>query len=92
MVLLAILVLSYRQVIEAYPDGGGCYAVPKTNLGAGASHLAGASLVVDYVLTPRPRPCPRPRRTGAHRRRSLPVRRDRPMTSDQPFRHAAERR
>ncbi|MHB1486890.1 MAG: APC family permease [Acidimicrobiales bacterium] len=51
VVLLAILVLSYRQVIEAYPDGGGCYAVSKANLGPRTSHLAAASLVVDYVLT-----------------------------------------
>ncbi len=49
--LLVILVLSYRQVIEAYPDGGGSYAVSKANLGAGASRLAAASLIVDYVLT-----------------------------------------
>jgi amino acid transporter len=51
IVLLVILVLSYRQVIEAYPDGGGCYAVSKANLGARPSHLAAASLVVDYILT-----------------------------------------
>jgi amino acid transporter len=51
VVLLAILVFSYRQVIEAYPDGGGCYAVSRANLGARASHVAAASLVVDYVLT-----------------------------------------
>jgi amino acid transporter len=51
VLLLVILVLSYRQVIEAYPDGGGSYAVSKANLGAGASHLAGASLIVDYTLT-----------------------------------------
>jgi amino acid transporter len=51
VVLLGILVFSYRQVIEAYPDGGGCYAVSKANLGARASHLAAASLVVDYILT-----------------------------------------
>ncbi len=51
VLLLVILVLSYRQVIEAYPDGGGCYAVSKANLGARASHLAAASLVVDYTLT-----------------------------------------
>ncbi|MHB1988580.1 MAG: APC family permease [Acidimicrobiales bacterium] len=51
VVLLVILVFSYRQVIEAYPDGGGCYAVSKANLGPRASHLAAASLVVDYVLT-----------------------------------------
>ncbi|MGC8465021.1 MAG: APC family permease [Acidimicrobiales bacterium] len=51
VVLLAILVFSYRQVIEAFPDGGGCYAVSKANLGVHASRLAAASLVVDYVLT-----------------------------------------
>ena len=51
VVLLVILVFSYRQVIEAYPDGGGCYAVSKANLGPRASHVAAASLVVDYVLT-----------------------------------------
>jgi len=51
VVLLVILVFSYRQVIQAYPDGGGCYAVSKANLGSRASHLAAASLVVDYVLT-----------------------------------------
>jgi amino acid transporter len=49
--LLAILVFSYRQVIEAYPDGGGCYAVSKANLGRRASHLAAACLIVDYILT-----------------------------------------
>ncbi len=51
VVLLVILVFSYRQVIDAYPDGGGSYAVSKANLGRGASYLAGAALVVDYVLT-----------------------------------------
>src|ERR1700728_4282053 len=51
VVLLAILVFSYRQVIDAYPGGGGAYAVSKANLGAGASELAGASLIVDYTLT-----------------------------------------
>lgn len=49
--LLALLVLSYSQVIEAYPGGGGAYAVSKENLGTGGSHLAAASLIVDYVLT-----------------------------------------
>ncbi|WP_067893264.1 APC family permease [Nocardia vaccinii] len=49
--LLAVLVLSYRQVIAAHPDGGGAYAVAKKDLGRGASLLAAASLVVDYVLT-----------------------------------------
>jgi amino acid transporter len=51
VLLLVILVLSYRQVIEAYPDGGGSYAVSKANLGGRASQLAGASLIVDYTLT-----------------------------------------
>ena len=51
VVLLAILVFSYRQVIAAYPDGGGAYAVSKANLGQMPSLLAGASLIVDYVLT-----------------------------------------
>src|SRR5579864_7307564 len=44
--LLAILVFSYRQVIDAYPGGGGSYAVSRANLGPGASLLAAASLVV----------------------------------------------
>jgi amino acid transporter len=51
VVLLAILVFSYRQVIAAYPDGGGAYAVSKENLGTNSSLLAGASLIVDYILT-----------------------------------------
>jgi amino acid transporter len=51
VVLLAILVFSYRQVIAAYPDGGGAYAVSKENLGTVPSLLAGASLIVDYILT-----------------------------------------
>lgn len=51
VVLLAVLVVSYRQVIEAYPGGGGAYAVSKANLGKKTSLLAGASLIVDYTLT-----------------------------------------
>lgn len=50
-VLLLVLVVSYRQVIAAHPDGGGAYAVAKKDLGRWASLLAAASLVVDYVLT-----------------------------------------
>ncbi|RCH59623.1 APC family permease [Streptomyces sp. SDr-06] len=49
--LLAVLVVSYGQVIAVHPDGGGAYAVAKKDLGARASLLAAASLVVDYVLT-----------------------------------------
>ena len=50
-VLLAALVLSYRQVIKAYPNAGGSYIVAKENLGTGFGLLAGASLVTDYILT-----------------------------------------
>ncbi|MBM7170321.1 APC family permease [Streptomyces sp. G44] len=48
--LLAVLVASYRQVIAAFPDGGGSYAVARTHLGRRASLVAAASLVLDYVL------------------------------------------
>ena len=49
--LLAILVFSYLQVIDAYPQGGGAYAVSRANLGAHTSLVAAAALVVDYTLT-----------------------------------------
>jgi amino acid transporter len=49
--LLVLLVISYRQVIDAYPHGGGAYAVTRENFGTQASKLAGASLIVDYTLT-----------------------------------------
>ncbi|MGW7578156.1 APC family permease [Streptomyces sp. NPDC054765] len=49
--LLAVLVISYGQVIAVHPDGGGAYAVAKKDLGSGVSLLAAGSLVVDYVLT-----------------------------------------
>jgi amino acid transporter len=48
--LLAVLTISYRQVIRAFPEGGGAYGVSKTYLGRRASLVAGASLIVDYVL------------------------------------------
>src|SRR5579862_4786864 len=51
VVLLVILVVSYRQVIDAYPHGGGAYAVARDNFGPRVSQLAGASLIVDYTLT-----------------------------------------
>src|SRR5712671_138709 len=50
VVLLAVLVISYRQVIEAFPGGGGAYAVAKRHLGTQASLVAAASLFVDYIL------------------------------------------
>ncbi|CAM5394419.1 hypothetical protein SXANM310S_05900 [Streptomyces xanthochromogenes] len=48
--LLAVLVASYRQVIAAFPNGGGSYAVARRHLGARASLVAAASLILDYVL------------------------------------------
>ena len=49
--LIGIVVLSYRQTIKAYPQGGGAYVVGRENLGTTASLVAAASLLIDYVLT-----------------------------------------
>jgi amino acid transporter len=49
--LMTIVVVSYRQVIHAYPDGGGSYEVVRQNLGRGAGMVVAASLMVDYVMT-----------------------------------------
>lgn len=49
--LLTALILSYRQIIFAYPHGGGAYVVSKENLGTNPGLLAGGSLLVDYILT-----------------------------------------
>ncbi|MEI4803684.1 APC family permease [Bacillus sp. NPDC077411] len=51
LVLLTALILSYKQIIYAYPHGGGAYVVSKTNLGINAGLVAGGSLLVDYILT-----------------------------------------
>jgi len=51
VILLAIVYFSYRQTIEAYPQGGGSYTVASQNLGEGAGLLAAAALMIDYVLT-----------------------------------------
>ena len=50
LVLLAMLFVSYWQTIEAYPSNGGSYTVVKENLGANASLLAAAALMIDFVL------------------------------------------
>src|SRR4026209_1604119 len=50
-ILLAIVIVSNRQVLFAYPGGGGAYIVSRENISCGASLVAGASLMVDYVLT-----------------------------------------
>ncbi len=51
IVLLAVVVLSYRQVVRAYPTGGGSYEVATTNLGASAGLVVAGALLVDYVMT-----------------------------------------
>ncbi|ALC84491.1 amino acid permease [Bacillus sp. FJAT-22090] len=51
LILLLALILSYRQIIFAYPRGGGAYVVSKENLGVNAGLIAGGSLLVDYILT-----------------------------------------
>ncbi|TSE00838.1 APC family permease [Skermania sp. ID1734] len=50
-VLLAIVVLSYRQTCHAYPSGGGAFVVSQDNLGETAALTAAAALLVDYVMT-----------------------------------------
>ncbi|MGA6224404.1 APC family permease [Streptomyces umbrinus] len=49
--LMTVVVLSYRQVVYAYPSGGGSYEVVSTNLGPSAGLVVAASLLVDYVMT-----------------------------------------
>ena len=51
LVLLASLTISYRQVIKAYPQGGGAYMVTTENLSPKFGLIAGGSLLVDYMLT-----------------------------------------
>lgn len=51
VVILAIVVTSYQQVIRAYPNGGGSYVVARENLGSLAGLTAGAALLTDYILT-----------------------------------------
>ncbi|AEV94815.1 APC family permease [Pediococcus claussenii] len=51
LALLFAIGVSYRQIINAYPSGGGAYAVASTNWGTSAGLVAGGSLLVDYMLT-----------------------------------------
>ena len=51
IVLLIVVVISYRQLIKAYPSGGGDYEVARKNLGEGPGVVVAAALLVDYVLT-----------------------------------------
>ena len=50
LVLVALLYVTYRQTIGAYPGNGGAYVVARDNLGEVASLLAASALMVDYVL------------------------------------------
>ncbi len=50
-ILLVVVVSSYVRTIYAYPNGGGSYIVSRDNLGRGPSLVAGASILIDYVLT-----------------------------------------
>lgn len=51
VILLVIVTISYQQTIHAYPGGGGAYIVSRDNLGESTAQVAGASLLMDYILT-----------------------------------------
>ncbi|MBA2876327.1 APC family permease [Thermaerobacillus caldiproteolyticus] len=51
LVLLLIVTLSYRQIIYAFPSGGGAYVVARDHLSTTTSLVAGAALMIDYILT-----------------------------------------
>lgn len=51
VLLLVIVIVSYRQTIHAYPMGGGSYSVARENLGTLWGLIAAAALLLDYVLT-----------------------------------------
>ncbi len=51
VILLAIVTISYEQTIHAYPSGGGAYIVSRDNLGESYAQVAGAALLMDYILT-----------------------------------------
>jgi amino acid transporter len=51
VLLLVVVVLSYRQLVHAYPTGGGDYEVASTNLSSNAGLIVASALLVDYVLT-----------------------------------------
>lgn len=51
VILLLIVTISYEQTIHAYPGGGGAYIVSRDNLGESYAQIAGAALLMDYILT-----------------------------------------
>jgi len=51
VLLLTVILLSYRKIVQAYPNGGGDYEVAKINLGDRAALIVAAALLLDYVMT-----------------------------------------
>lgn len=51
LLLLLILIMSYAQIIDHFPNGGGAYCVAKENIGKTASLLTASALIIDYILT-----------------------------------------
>ena len=51
VVLMGAVVLSYRQLVKAYPTGGGDYEVASKNIGKAAGVIVASALLVDYVMT-----------------------------------------
>lgn len=51
ILVLLVVVISYRQVVKAYPQGGGAYAAATHNLGPVAGQTVASALLVDYILT-----------------------------------------
>src|SRR6185437_5111484 len=51
VVLMSVVVASYRQLVRAYPTGGGDYEVATKNIGAPAGVVVASALLVDYVMT-----------------------------------------
>ncbi|MGI8551811.1 MAG: APC family permease [Dehalococcoidia bacterium] len=49
--MLMVLLISYRQTIFSYPNGGGAYIVARDNLGESIAQIAGGALLIDYILT-----------------------------------------
>lgn len=51
VLVMAVVVVTNRNIVREYPSGGGLYEVVETNLGSGAGRVVGSALLVDYVLT-----------------------------------------
>jgi amino acid transporter len=51
LLVLAVLLFSYRQTIKAYPQAGGAYLVTRDNFGVKPAQVAGVALLTDYILT-----------------------------------------